>query len=70
MFLEAAGKLTGADYEPVAVLGRKGEESFCLLCRARAQAAEAEPYYLLMELERGEENLKLRALHEVRLDPD
>ena len=70
LFLEAAGKLTGALYEPVAVLGRRGEESFCLLCRARAQAADAEPYYLLMELDRGEENLKLRALHEVRLDPD
>ena len=70
LFLEAAGKLTGALYEPVAVLGRRGDESFCLLCRARAQAADAEPYYLLMELDRGEENLKLRALHEVRLDPD
>ena len=70
LFLEAAGKLTGALYEPVAVLGKRGDESFCLLCRARAQAADAEPYYLLMELDRGEENLKLRALHEVRLDPD
>ncbi len=70
LFLEAAGKLTGVLYEPVAVLGRRGDESFCLLCRARAQAADAEPYYLLMELDRGEENLKLRALHEVRLDPD
>ena len=70
LFLEAAGKLTGALYEPVAVLGRRGEESFCLLCRARAQAANAEPYYLLMELDRGDNNPKLRALHEVRLDPD
>ena len=70
LFLEAAGKLTGVLYEPVAVLGKRGDESFCLLCRARAQAADAEPYYLLMELDRGEENLKLRALHEVRLDPD
>ena len=70
LFLEAAGKLTGALYEPVAVLGRRGEESFCLLCRARAQAADAEPYYLLMELDRGDNNPKLRALHEVRLDPD
>ena len=70
LFREAAGTLTGADYEPVALLGRRGEETFCLLCRATAANDTAEPYYLLMELTAGEGKPALRAIREVRLDQD
>ena len=67
LFRGAAGTLVGVDYEPVAVLGRRGEETFCLLCRATAAGA-GEPYYLLMELTAGDGTPILRALREVRLD--
>ena len=70
MFREAAEKLAGADYEPIAVLGRRGSAAFCLLCRATVEAQGTAPYYLLMELNGGEGNPKLRALNEIRLDPD
>ena len=68
--IEAAEKLAGADYEPIAVLGSRGSAAFCLLCRATVEAQGTAPYYLLMELNGGEGNPKLRALNEIRLDPD
>lgn len=69
-FREAAGTLAGVDYEPVAVLGRRGDGTLCLLCRATAANDTAEPYYLLMELTAGEGKPALRAIREVRLDQD
>jgi hypothetical protein len=68
LFREAAGTLAGVDYEPVAVLGRRGDGKLCLLCRATTPTDAAAPYYLLMELTTGKEQLTLRALQEVRLD--
>ena len=68
LFREAAGTLAGVEYEPVAVLGRRGDETLCLLCRATTPTDAAEPYYLLMELATGEEKPALRALQEIRLD--
>ena len=70
LFREAAGTLAGVDYEPVAVLGRRGDEMLCLLCRATTPTDAAVPYYLLMELATGEDKPTLRALQEVRLDPN
>ena len=70
LFREAAGTLAGVDYEPVAVLGRRGDGTLCLLCRTAAPNGTAEPYYLLMELTGPEGKPTLRALREVRLDRD
>ena len=43
----AIQELTDAVYEPVALLGEQ-QDVYCILCRARAEYEDAEPYYKLV----------------------
>ena len=46
-FDHAEADLTGAVYEPVALLGKQ-QEVYCILCRATGDYEDAEPYYTLV----------------------
>ena len=46
-FDSAKAELTGAAYEPVALLGEQ-QDVFCILCRAASDYEDAEPYYTLV----------------------
>jgi len=56
-FREASEELTGADYEPVALLAKQ-QDVYCILCRATVEAPGAEPSYTLVYVgENGIQNI-------------
>ncbi len=66
---EAAEGLLGAAYEPVSLLGRKGD-TVCILCRAAAVYPGAKPYYALMYISTAGEKASVLAVREVWLDAE
>lgn len=53
-FEQAAEKLLGVDYTPVAVMGQQvvSGMNYCLLCQARAVSPDAQPYYCFVQVYR------------------
>lgn len=68
-FSEAMEGLLGVQYEPLTLLGQKGD-SFCILSKATAVYPGAKPYYALVYLSAGSGKAELLSIRELWLETE